>query len=81
VESSTTSPPLTFKGGVGNLEVKIAVSGRILTYTRALAFGRDSVAFPVDDYAQLKTFFDGVRTADGGGVLLRRTGEDNAAPR
>jgi hypothetical protein len=81
VESSRTSAPLTFKDGVGNLEVKIAVSGRTLTYTRALAFGRDSVAFPVDDYTQLKTFFDGVRTADGGSVLLRRAGEDNAAPR
>ena len=60
------------------LDVKIAVSGRTLTYTRTFAFGRDSMAFPVEDYVQLKSFFDGVRAADAGGVLLRRPGDDNA---
>jgi len=75
VESRGTVVPVAFKQDVGTLDVKIAVSGRILTYTRTFAFGRDSMAFPVEDYVQLKSFFDGVRAADAGGVLLRRPGD------
>ena len=79
VESLSKTTPLAFKQDVGTLDVKLAVSGRTLTYTRTLAFGRDSMAFPVEDYAQLKTFFDGVRAADAVGVLLRRSGDANAS--
>jgi len=77
VEATNSPAPVTLQQDAGRLEARISVSGKTLTYRRSFALGRGSVVFPVETYPLLKTFFDGVRAADAGSVLLRRTGDAN----
>jgi hypothetical protein len=68
----------SLKDGRGTHTTTIELSGRTLTYQRALSMSREAVVVPVDQYSEIRTFFDAVRAAARSGMLLRRKDEGNA---
>lgn len=70
------APPPFSAGNVGDYKPSIGISkdGRTMVYKRTFFFGGgDTIIFPVDSYAKLKTYFDAVHQGDNHTVTLKQT--------
>jgi hypothetical protein len=77
LEGRGTTQPASMKNGLGTQAFTTDIKDGTLIFRRSVTFGRGTVVVPVEDYPQVKTFFDTLRSARGP-VLLRRKGESGA---